>query len=340
MRLLGAVLVLCAASVFATPAAAALHLCNRTSYILYAATGTATKDIVTTRGWVRLAPGDCRTAIVSDLGPDTFVYARTSPAHNGPSHEWGGTLSLCAKRNDFKLETPADAEHCTAADAHMMPFKRLEANGQKDWTTTFTQSPPLASPGAARRAGFARLLADLGYRLKGDEPADLKPALRDFRLQMNIATSAGPAAMFDALETQAMKVTAPAGYSICNDTSEPVWAALGYADDKGWSSHGWWQVAAGTCAHLLTRPLASSRIYLLAERENGTRLVTGKTDFCVTNVTFDIEKRSDCKARGLTPMGFALTDTHGRSGFTAHIGDDGVLPPPRRMQPAYSSNPK
>jgi uncharacterized membrane protein len=340
MRWLNALLILCAASMFATPAAAALHLCNRTSYILYAATGTASSAVVTTQGWVRLAPGSCHTAIASDLGPDTFVYARTSPAHNGPSHEWGGTLSLCARKSDFKLETPAGANHCTAADAHMMPFKRLEANGSKDWTTTFTQSPPLASAAAARRAGFARLLADLGYRLKGDEPADLKPALQNFRLRMNIIPGSGPAAVFDALETHAMKVTSPAGYSVCNDTSESLWAALGYTSAKGWSSHGWWQITAGTCAQLLAHPLDTRKIYLLAERKNDTRIVTGKTDFCVADITFDVEKRSGCKARGLTSAGFALTDTHGRSGFTVHISEDGILPLAPRMQPAYSSSPK
>ena len=138
--------------------------------------------------------------------------------------------------------------------------------------------------------------------------------------------------LFDALETDAMKVAAPAGYSVCNDTNETLWTALAFRRGKAWATRGWWQMAAGACVRALTTALQANHIYLLVERKNGERIVTGKTEFCIASVAFDIEKRGDCKTRGLTAAGFATTDTRGRSGFTAHVSEDGLLPPLRLPQ--------
>src|SRR6201999_186363 len=55
-----AALFICTAS---RPASAALTLCNQTSYIVYAAIGSATKKELDTRGWTRVAPGDCQNPI-------------------------------------------------------------------------------------------------------------------------------------------------------------------------------------------------------------------------------------------------------------------------------------
>ncbi len=331
MRWLTAALILCTATSLATPAAAALRLCNRTSYILYAASGTATDGTVTTKGWTRLIPGGCATAIQHDLGPDTFVYAHTSQAHDGPAHDWGGTLPLCVKDTDFTLETPAGADRCGKSDAYTVPFRRLEPGGQTDWTTTFTQSPRFATASDASRAGLARLLADLGYHI-GTGAGGLDRALDKFRVRMKMTADAGTAALFDALETDAMKVAAPAGYSVCNDTNETLWSALAFRRGKAWAARGWWQMEAGACVRALTTALQANHIYLLVERKNGKRIVTGKTEFCIASVAFDIEKRGDCKTRGLTAAGFATTDTRGRSGFTAHVSEDGLLPPLRLPQ--------
>ena len=44
------------------PAHAALTLCNRTSYILYAATSAVQSPRSDTQGWTRIVPGDCQVA--------------------------------------------------------------------------------------------------------------------------------------------------------------------------------------------------------------------------------------------------------------------------------------
>ena len=319
----------------AAPGDAALRLCNRTSYILYASTGSETVKAIATRGWLRIVPGACEVAVAGALSaPQYFVYARTSQAHSGSAHAWGGHTKLCTKETDYALENPLGTQNCPSGDAFHMPFATLDTGGQENWTTTFTQSPPLNSANAARRAGIARLLRDIGYKIR----QGIGPALENFRLQMKMAPDAGLADLFDALETEAMKIASPAGYSICNDTDAPIWAALGMKRAGAWVARGWWKVMPGACARAIATKLSDEAIYLLVERKDGRRLVAGKTKFCITNITFDIEGRTNCAARGLNTAGFAVTDTKNRGGFTAHVSEDGLLLPLPR--PGYASSPK
>jgi len=147
---------------------------------------------------------------------------------------------------------------------------------------------------------------------------------------MKLAADAGLADLYDALETEAMKVASPSGYSICNDTDGPIWAALGLRRAARWVAQGWWKVVPGACARAIATKLSSDKIYLLVEKSDGRRLVSGKENFCVTNITFEIEGRTRCSERGLSTVGFAAIDTKGRGGFTAHVSEDGLLPPPRQ----------
>ena len=317
-------LVFCVA--FGAPASASLNLCNRTSYVLYAATAEAAGGQATTHGWTRIVPGSCAVAIPGPLGPSGYeVYARTSRAHRGPAHDWGGKDDHCVKDTDFLLKLPPGDGRCSSGDSFAVPFARLDTKGQTNWTTTFTLSPAVASLAAARDAGIARLLSDIGYK-SGAGGSWVPAALTKFRLRMRLPPDAGNADLFDALETEAMKVAAPAGYSICNDTDAAFWAALGEKSGKVWRARGWWQVMPGACAHAITQPLSADKIYLLAERKDGVKLVTGRENFCVTNITFDVEGRTHCTERGLKAAGFAVTDTRGRSGFVAHVGENGLLP--------------
>jgi uncharacterized membrane protein len=92
-------------------------------------------------------------------------------------------------------------------------------------------------------------------------------------------------------------------------------------------ARGWWDVPPGACAKALTTPLAFDTVYLLAERHGNPKLVTGPATFCVTDVAFEIFGDKNCTARGLTEAGFAATTTKGKTGFAAHVGNDGLLPP-------------
>jgi uncharacterized membrane protein len=314
-----------------TPAEAQLELCNRTSYILYAAVAVEGRAEATAQGWTRVVPGECKTAIDSPLvGTGYYTYARTSAAHAGPQRAWAGSKQFCTLDSNFKLSTPWSATRCQEDEATMLPFARIETKSQALWAMTFTESKEIATVDAARIAGLKRLLRDNGMkiaRLDGKPDKQTEDALNSFRRRMKIPPNAATRDTFDALETEALKSAAPAGYSICNDTDGVVWAAMALPLGRDWMTRGWWKVPAGTCAKAMTQPLNIDRVFLHAEKHGNNMLVSGPERFCLTNIEFEIQGRRNCAKRKLNEVGFAATATKGLSGYTAHIGNQGLLPP-------------
>ncbi|HTT96902.1 MAG TPA: DUF1036 domain-containing protein [Rhizomicrobium sp.] len=324
---------------FATPAEAGLKLCNRTSYVLYAATGYLKGVNAITQGWFRMLPGTCQTAIKEPLtAHGYFVYARTSLAHSGLSRAWGGAQKLCVKDANFGLSTPL-AARCPSDDTFELPFAGIDTKRQTSWAMTFDDSPAFATLQDAERAGLKRLLKDQGAKIgaidaKPDKAADA--AMAAFRKRLNMNPKASTSDLFDALETEALKSTAPAGYAICNDTAKAIWAALALNNAGKWTSRGWWKIAAGGCAKAITDALKTDKVFLLAQTPGGVPIVYGVDKFCTTNVEFEIQGRENCKSRGLVEAGFATTNVKGLSGFTAHVSEHGLVYMPK----VYSGTPK
>ncbi len=319
---------------FAPAAHAQLRLCNRTSYVLYAASGYAQGINAVTQGWTRIVPGTCQLAIKERLGArGYFVYARTSLGHGGAMRAWGGSQNLCVKDADFSLAAPLAATRCPSDDTFDRPFAGIDTHRAKSWAMTFDETPAFASMKEAEAAGLKRLLKDQGAKIgavdaRPDKTADA--ALAAFRKRMNMAATASASDLFDALETEALKTTAPAGYAVCDDTAKPIWVALGEAKAGKFTSRGWWKIAAGGCAKAISDPLATDTIWLLAQTPGGVPIAYGPNKFCTTNVEFDIQGRENCAKRGLTESGFAETKVKGLTGFTAHVGEHGLLMPVRK----------
>jgi uncharacterized membrane protein len=317
------------APIFATEALAQLKLCNRTSYVLYAATGYAQGINAITQGWTRIVPGACQDAVKGKLtAHGYFVYARSSLAHGGIPRAWGGAQKLCVKDASFALKVPLAALRCPSDDTFELPFAGVQTKGARSWAMTFDDSPVYASLKDAEKAGLKRLLKDDGAKLG---PVDPKPdkasdaALAAFRKRLNMAANASIADLFDALETEALKTSAPAGYAICDDTSKPIWVALGEARGGKWISRGWWKIAAGGCARAISEPLKTDKIFILAQTPGGVPIVYGSEKFCTTNIEFEISGRGNCKSRGLVESGFAVTNVKGVAGFTAHVSEHGLV---------------
>jgi len=312
-------------------ALADLRICNRTSYVLYASTAMATGATVSSQGWSRIAPGACETVLPGNLDASAYyVYARSSQAHAGPMRAWGGDKPICAKDGNYSARMASGQQDCPADDFFTLPFAAVDTHGKTSWTTTLSETPALATLDAARIAGRKRLLTDLGYKIgpiDGRQDKSVEAALSDFRRKLRISPAATDADLFDALETSALKVSAPAGYSICNDTAKPLAAAIGERTGAAWISHGWWKIDAGDCARAITAPLAADSLYLFAQKIGGPTLVTGREKFCVADIEFDIEGRARCKDRGLNEIGFAETPVKGRTGYAVHIGDGGLIGP-------------
>jgi uncharacterized membrane protein len=308
------------------PAEAGLTLCNRTSMVVYAATAAVTLPDVAVKGWTRIVPGACAEAIKGDLTAEAYsLYAKTSRAHAGTPKAWSGTTRACVRDKDFSLRQPLNAR--CAAGSYEVGFAEIRTQHQRSWTTTLHDSPDLPSLAAAERAGLKRLLADTGVK-NAFTDKQVDAALKAFRARIHLAPNASTAALFDALETEAMKAANPSGYTLCNDTTGEVYAALGMAmvGAKGpvFVSRGWWTVPGGSCAPLLTESVAGKKVWLRVERGKGAPLVQGPAKFCVTNIEFDIQGRERCAARGLVESGFAETAGGPAPGFTAHVTAGGL----------------
>ena len=317
-------LLACAA---ATPAEAALTLCNRTSYILYAATSAIQSPRSQTQGWTRITPGECQLARKEPLTAETYmVHARSSLAHSGPARAWGGSYPVCVKDANFTLAQGVTQPYCTAEDTFALPFAPLDNRGKSVWTMNFDEQPVM-DPTAAQLAGVKRLLKDNGYRI---DKIDGKPdkvtgaAIIDFRKRMKFAYNADNAALFNALEKEARKRIAPAGYTACNETRDVLLVALGQVEAGKPVSRGWWTVQPGACAKAVTTPLNNDAVYLLALRKNGGTVVGGAARFCTTAAAFEIKGADNCGGRGLTDTGFAATPTKGVAGYVAHISPAGL----------------
>jgi len=300
---------LVAAALWPRPAQAALTLCNRTSYILYAATSA-----------IQMARKEPLTA-------ETYlVHARSALAHSGPARAWGGNYPVCVKDANFTLRQAVTQPYCTAGDTFALSFAPLDNHGQRDWTMHFDEKPALTLS-QAQLVGAKRLLKDNGYRIAA---MDAKPdkatgaALNDFRKKARLGPDAGNRELFTALERAAARTAAPAGYTVCNETREMLLVALGEVPRGRSVSRGWWTVQAGACARAITTPLAANDIFLLAQRGNGQAVVAGPQKFCTTPSAFEIQGAGNCATRGYAESGFARTDTRGRSGYIARITPSGL----------------
>jgi uncharacterized membrane protein len=334
IRCFGVLLLACGFAAVASPADAAMKACNRTSYVLYAATGTVANTNVVSQGWTRIAPGGCKTVLLNDLtAPAYYIYARSSLAHSGASRAWGGSMNICVKDANFSSQDSLSAAQCKSDDFFQLPFARVDTHAMRNWTTTFSESPALTTLAQAQLAGLKRLLGDVGYKIgaiNGTPDKATDAAITDFRKRQRLSASATMDDLFDALETEAMKTATPAGYSVCNDTAKSVAAALGQKQRDDWVSHGWWKIAAGSCARLVGDLSGLDSLYLFVQKIGGPPLVTGPNKFCVTDIEFDIQGRSRCAARGMTETGFAETRVKGLSGYSAHIGESGLMKPAPR----------
>ncbi|WP_174801766.1 DUF1036 domain-containing protein [Martelella limonii] len=114
---------------------------------------------------------------------------------------------------------------------------------------------------------------------------------------------------------------AHAEFRVCNDTPNLVGVAVGYRAEEGWTSEGWWQLPATTCATVVPGPLQSRYYYLYAEDASGSGRWTGYTNMCVAEEEFDITGVQDCFARGYQQMGFSEYDTGREESWTVQLSD-------------------
>ena len=114
---------------------------------------------------------------------------------------------------------------------------------------------------------------------------------------------------------------ARADLKLCNSTSSRIGVAVGYRDQTGWATEGWWNIASQTCETLLKGAVPSRFIYVHALDYDRGGEWTGKNFMCTAERSFAIRGVTDCPQRGYKRTGFFEVDTGESQEWTIRLTD-------------------
>jgi len=143
---------------------------------------------------------------------------------------------------------------------------------------------------------------------------------------MTVSTSPGKLARTSAalavgaiLALQA--APAHADLKLCNTTSSRIGVAIGYQDPTGWTTEGWWNIAAKTCETLYKGTLSSRFYYIHAIDYDRGGEWAGKSIMCTADKSFTIRGVQDCTGRRYKDTGFFEVDTQEAKDWTIRLTD-------------------
>lgn len=128
---------------------------------------------------------------------------------------------------------------------------------------------------------------------------------------------------FLAASMSGLSIPATADLKLCNTTSSRVGVAIGYKDEQGWVSEGWWNVASQTCEVLLKGTLVARYYYIHALDYDRGGEWGGKAFMCTDDKAFTIRGVQDCPGRGKKRSGFFEVDTNEEKDWTVRLTDPG-----------------
>jgi uncharacterized membrane protein len=112
---------------------------------------------------------------------------------------------------------------------------------------------------------------------------------------------------------------AAADFRLCNNTGSRVGIAIGYKDNDGWTTEGWWNLSARSCETLLRGTLVARFYYIYAlDYERGGEW-SGQAFMCTRDKEFTIRGIDDCLARGYERTGFFEVDTGEQRSWTVQL---------------------
>jgi uncharacterized membrane protein len=147
------------------------------------------------------------------------------------------------------------------------------------------------------------------------QPADGKD-LADERLLSEASATAGVSGGLTA-------ETGAGGLRLCNKTASRVGVAIGYRENRQWTTEGWWNVARDTCETLVKGPLVSRFYYVYAIDYDQGGVWGGKAAMCTRDKMFTIHGIEDCVARGYERSGFFEVDTGEQRSWTVQLTEPG-----------------
>ncbi len=137
------------------------------------------------------------------------------------------------------------------------------------------------------------------------------------------ALKLGSTLALGALLSTALARAGAADLKLCNSTTSRIGVAVGYQDNKGWATEGWWNIASQTCETLLKGTLSSRFYYVHAVDYDRGGEWSGSNPMCTSDKTFTIRGTGDCQQRGLTKSGFFEVDTQEAKDWTIRLTDPG-----------------
>ena len=84
----------------AAPARADVTICNRTSYRMQVGLGRGL--LVSTRGWLRIDPGECKPAQAAEADM-VYLHTRTPPIYGAAPLPQHGDADFCVRESDFQF---------------------------------------------------------------------------------------------------------------------------------------------------------------------------------------------------------------------------------------------
>lgn len=119
----------------------------------------------------------------------------------------------------------------------------------------------------------------------------------------------------------ASAVPAFADFKLCNATTSRVGVAIGYQDQRGWATEGWWNIRSQQCETLLRGDVPSRFVYVYAiDYDRGGEW--GGTNFmCTSDRSFLIRDTKECEPRGHKRTGFFEIDTGDSKAWTIRLTD-------------------
>ncbi len=114
---------------------------------------------------------------------------------------------------------------------------------------------------------------------------------------------------------------ARADLKLCNSTASRVGVAIGYRDESGWATEGWWNIASQTCETLLKGAVPSRFIYVHALDYDRGGEWAGKNFMCTEDKSFAIHGVQECLSRGFKRTGFFEVDTGESQEWTIRLTD-------------------
>ncbi|MGQ7794013.1 DUF1036 domain-containing protein [Faunimonas sp. B44] len=106
---------------------------------------------------------------------------------------------------------------------------------------------------------------------------------------------------------------------LCNKTPSRVGVAIGYVNEKQWTTEGWWNIQAKSCETLLGGDLSSRYYYIYAVDYDHGGEWGGAAFMCTRDKEFTIEGVNDCVARGFQRTGFFEVDTGDQTNWTVQL---------------------